>query len=172
MTRPEFVILRRWRWMDRLVGMRLAFNLFGPFLGAGIRVARIASDHSEVMVELQERWYNRNIVGAHFGGSLYSMCDPIFMFMLMKRLGSDFIVWDRAATIDFVKPGIGTVRATFTLDADRLAEIRAAVEQHRKTDAHFDVDVTDSQGGLVARVHKVVYVRRRARPNSTSHSSN
>lgn len=161
MKKPEFGILRRWEWMERLVGMRFAFNVYGPFLGAGIRVTRIAADYSEIRVELREHFYNRNYVGAHFGGSLYSMCDPIFMFMLMKQLGPEFIVWDKSATIDFLRPGSGTVHATFSVRPDHISAIRSEVNARRKMDAHFDVDVINTTGEVIARLHKVVYVRRR-----------
>ena len=45
---------------------------------------------------------NRNYVGTQFGGSLYAMTDPFFMLMLMENLGRDYVVWDKAANIEFV----------------------------------------------------------------------
>lgn len=54
-------------------------------------------------------------MGTHFGGSLYAMCDPFYMWILMENLGKDFIVWDKAATIRFKKPGTGTVNAEFEI---------------------------------------------------------
>jgi len=65
---------------------------------AGIRVRRISADFQTIDVEMPLRFWNRNYVGTHFGGSLYSMCDPFFMVMLMENLGPDYIVWDKAAT--------------------------------------------------------------------------
>ena len=40
-----------------------------------------------------------------FGGSLYASVDPFYMIMLIRNLGSEYIVWDKAATIRFKKPG-------------------------------------------------------------------
>ena len=88
-------------------------RLWPPFLGAGIHVTRVADDFLTIEVELRMKFFNRNYVGTHFGGSLYSMCDPWFMVMLIEHLGPDYIVWDKAATIRFKKPGKGTVKATF-----------------------------------------------------------
>jgi len=63
-----------------------------PFLGAGIRVRSLSDDFRDAVVELHLGWFNRNYVGTHFGGSLYAMCDPYFMIMLMHNLGRDYLV--------------------------------------------------------------------------------
>ncbi|RMD74179.1 MAG: DUF4442 domain-containing protein, partial [Bacteroidetes bacterium] len=95
--------------------LKWGLNLYPPFLGAGIRVRTISADYRRAVVEMPLRWYNRNYVGTHFGGSLYSMTDPLYMLMLMNVLGPDYIVWDQAATIVFRRPGRSTVRAEFEL---------------------------------------------------------
>lgn len=112
-------------------------------------------------VEMKMRWWNRNLVGTHFGGSLYSMCDPFYMFILMENLGSGYIVWDKAATIRFKKPGMGTVRAVFEIPPDRIAEIKAEVDLIGKYDYHFTAVVTNENGEIVAEVDKTVYVRKK-----------
>ena len=89
--------------------MRWFMNLWFPFLGAGIRVTRLQSDWKAIDVEMKLRSWNSNYVGTHYGGSLYSMTDPFYMLMLIENLGRDYIVWDKAATIRFRKPGKGKV---------------------------------------------------------------
>lgn len=81
--------------------LRFAMNLYPPFLGAGIRVRHIAGDFREVRVRMGLNRLNRNYVGTQFGGSLYAMTDPFFMLMLMENLGRDYVVWDKAANIEF-----------------------------------------------------------------------
>ena len=81
-----------------------AINLWPPILGAGIRV-KWGPGNKAVDVEMKLRFWNRNYVGTHYGGSLYSMTDPFYMLMLMNNLGRDYIVWDKAASIRFRKPG-------------------------------------------------------------------
>ena len=90
--------------------LRWALNFYPPYLGAGVKVRHISSDFREVRVSMGLTWYNRNYVRTQFGGSLYSMTDPFYMLMLMENLGRDYVVWDKAAHIEFVSPGKGTDR--------------------------------------------------------------
>ena len=143
--------------------LRLGMNLWPPFRGAGIRVRRIAPDWSEALVELRQGLFNRNFVGTHYGGSLFSMTDPFYALMLIHRLGERYLVWDQAATIEFVAPGRGTVRARFAMAEDRVSEIRSHAASGDKVLPQFDVEIRDDAGALVARVHKTVYVRLKPR---------
>lgn len=141
--------------------LRLIFNLWPPFFGTGIRVRRIAADFHEIDVEARLHWYNRNIVGTHFGGNLFAMTDPFYMAMLMGILGPDYVVWDKAASIEFIKPGRGTVTARFRLTPDQVAAVRAATDGGEKMLPQYVVELTDGAGEVVARVHKTLYVRRK-----------
>jgi acyl-coenzyme A thioesterase PaaI-like protein len=144
--------------------LRLGLNLWPPFLFAGIRVAAIGDDFRSARVELRMRPWNRNYVGTHFGGSLFAMTDPFWMLMVLHALGDGYIVWDKAATIEFEKPGRGLVHAEFALDDAVLDALRAAAAGGDKVLRWFDAPVRDSTGDLVAMVRKQLYVRRK-RPN-------
>jgi hypothetical protein len=121
--------------------MRMLMNIWPPFLGAGIRVRRLQPDWKEIDVEMKLRRWNSNYVGTHYGGSLYSMTDPFFMLMLIENLGREYIVWDKAATIRFRKPGKGKVSATFRLSDEHIEEIRQALETQGKVDREFTVEI-------------------------------
>ena len=82
------------------------------------------------------RFWNRNYVGTHYGGSLYSMADPFYMLMLMENLGRDYIVWDKAASIRFRKPGKGRVKAEFRLTDAQLDDIREKAPAQESTSRH------------------------------------
>lgn len=145
--------------LDPRVLLRL-LSLFPPYLGAGVRV-RASADLLTYDVRMKLRWWNRNYVGTHFGGSLYTLCDPFYMLILMQHLGRDYIVWDKAATIRFRRPGKGTVRAHFHIPPERIEEIRAAADRDGKIEPVFTVEVTDEEGKVVAEVEKLLYVRRK-----------
>jgi acyl-coenzyme A thioesterase PaaI-like protein len=128
-----------------------------PLLGAGIKLTRLDKDLREADVEMRLTRWNKNYVGVHFGGSLFSMTDPFYMLMLAANLGREYVVWDKSASIRYRNPGAGRVRAEFRLSEERLAEIRAAVEVEGRYDARFVVEIKDDKGGVVAEVERVVY---------------
>ena len=143
--------------------LRWALNFYPPYIGAGVRVRHISADLQQVQVKMGLGWYNRNYVGTQFGGSLYSMTDPFFMLMVMECLGRQYIVWDKAARIDFIAPGKGPVYANFAIDDALLMEIRTRTATGDKYLPELHVDVCDGAGTLVARVHKTLYVRLKPR---------
>jgi acyl-coenzyme A thioesterase PaaI-like protein len=144
---------------DRRLLIRL-LSFYPPYLGAGVRV-RVSPDYQTFDVRMKLTRRNRNYVGTHFGGSLYSMCDPFFMLILVQTLGRGYVVWDKAATIRFRRPGTGTVRASFHIPPERIDEIRAAADRGGKVEPTFRVDVVNEQGDVVAEVEKLLYVRRK-----------
>ena len=137
------------------------FNLWPPLMGAGIRITRIQPDWKEIDVEMKLRRWNANYVGTHYGGSLYSMTDPFYMVMFIEILGRDFIVWDKAASIRFRKPGRGTVFAKFRITEEQIAEILEAVKTEEKIDREFVVDVKSGDGEIIAEVKKVLQFRKK-----------
>ena len=141
------------RWMERLI------NFYPPLVGAGIRSHAI--DERTVEVEMKLTAFNINLVGVHFGGSLYAMCDPWFMLILMRLLGKDYIVWDKAASIQFKKPGRGRVKARFHIPPEQVEEIRRDADAQGKIEPIFNVDVVDDDEQVIAQVEKLLYVRRK-----------
>ena len=139
--------------------LRRAVNFWPPFLGAGIRVKHIAPDMKAVDVEMKLSWWNANYVGTHFGGSLFAMTDAFYMLMLMANLGPEYIVWDKAASIRYRKPGRSTVRAEFRLSDYQLEDIREKLLTLPKYERTFAVEVKDEQGTVIAEVEKLLSVR-------------
>jgi len=140
---------------------KFGMNLWPPFLGAGIKVKHIAADFREVVVSLKLRWYNRNYVGTHFGGSLAAMTDPFYMLMLIHILGNEYTVWDKTSTIDFIAPGRGTVTARFRLNDDQIAQIQNETADGKAYFPALSVDIVNESGEVVARVNKKLYVRKK-----------
>lgn len=140
---------------------KLLLNLYPPYLGTGIRVTRISPDYREIDVEMKLRFYNRNYVGTHFGGNLYAMADPFYMLMLMQILGREYTVWDKGASIEFVAPGKGTVRARFRVDDDMIGDIIAKTADGDKYEPVYPIDITDKNDQVVARIRKTLYIRQK-----------
>ena len=147
-----------WQFLRKTYGMEEAFKCFGPYQGASIFPRIIDRNTVEVTMPLVPM--NTNYVGTHFGGSLYSMCDPFFMFILIENLGAEYLVWDKSARIEFRMPGTGTVRALFHVPPQEIEEVKALVDKNRKTIRHYQVDVQNEDKGVVATVYKELYIRK------------
>ena len=141
--------------------LRWKFNLFPAYRGTGARVTYVAPDFRELRIRLPLSWRTRNAIGTIFGGSLYGAVDPMYMILLMILLGRDYVVWDKAATIRFRKPGRTTLYATFKIDAAELDAVRAAAAGGVPVDRTYTVHLVDRDGVVHAEIEKVIYIRRR-----------
>ncbi|MDA8138053.1 MAG: DUF4442 domain-containing protein [Desulfobacteraceae bacterium] len=140
---------------------RLLINCYPPYWGTGISVKRLSSDYRRLTIQMKSRFYNRNYVGTHFGGSLYAMTDPFYMLMLIQNLGKEYWVWDKSASIDFIKPGRGPVTAEFRIDQALIDTIYSQTAEGQKYLPELPVEVKDQNGEIVARIIKTLYIRRK-----------
>lgn len=140
--------------------LRLMMNLWPPFRGAGIKVVHIAPDYSRLRVELRMKLLNRNYVGTHYGGSLFSMTDPFHMIMMMQRLGKGYTVWDKSASIRFRRPGKGTMHAEFHLPDEEVARVRRVVDAEGRMEPVYTIEVKNSAGEVVAEIEKTLSIKR------------
>ena len=141
--------------------LRWEFHLFPAYRRTGARITYIAADFREVRVKLPLNWKTRNYMGTVFGGSMFGAVDGVHMVMLMKLLGPDYAVWDKAATIRYKHPGRTTLYARVTLDEDELESIRAKLADSPKLDRVFHIDWTDGAGNVHASIQKTIHVRRK-----------
>ena len=140
---------------------RWGFNVFPAYRGTGARITYIADDYREIRIELPLSWRTRNYVGTIFGGSMYAAVDPVYMIMLIKNLGPDYIVWDKAASVRFGKPGRTRLYARFHLPPGELDVIRASLTSGGSIDRVYRVELTDRAGTVHAEVEKTIHIRRR-----------
>lgn len=137
---------------------RYLFN-FAPVLrGTGMWISYISSDWREIRVKLPLTIFTRNYVGTIFGGSIYSSVDPFYMLMLIKNLGKDYVVWDKAASIKFIRPGRSTIRAVFKIDNELLQEIRNQIVVKKEMEINLLVQYLDPKQKLVAEIDKLIYI--------------
>jgi len=149
--------------MDWLFGnaawVRHALNAWPPFWGAGIKIETLSPDFRFCRVTLKSRWWNKNANRTQFGGSMFAMTDPIYPLMLMGHFKNRYYVWDKAGSINFIKPGKEMLVAEFNLTDAKLASIVAATEGGNKHFPEFEVQVQDKRGELVAQVRRTLYVK-------------
>jgi acyl-coenzyme A thioesterase PaaI-like protein len=141
--------------------LRHLLNFYPPYIGAGVKVEYISDDWRELHVSMKLRWYNRNIIGTHFGGSLYTMIDPHFMLLLMQLLGKGYLIWDKAADIEFIKASKEEVTAVFKISDAELNDIKANTDSGEKYFPIFQVEIRDKNNYLVAKATKTIYVKKK-----------
>ncbi len=140
---------------------RWGFNFFPAYRGTGARITSIASDWREILVKVPLTWRTRNIVGTIFGGSMYGAIDPIYMVMLIKILGPEYVVWDKAATVRFKRPGKSTLYAKFILTEEEVAAIKAELAAAPSIERSYLVELVDADGTVCASVDKTIYIKRK-----------
>jgi hypothetical protein len=136
-------------------------SLYPPYLGAGIKLKKVNEDFTRFEVQMKMTWFNKNIFGTHFGGSLYAMSDPFFVFIILNFLGKEYIVWDKSAKIEFKKPGKGTVKSVFEISREKLEKLKSDVDVKGKNTYTFTSEVTNSENNVIAIVEKEIYVKKK-----------
>jgi acyl-coenzyme A thioesterase PaaI-like protein len=142
--------------------VRLLFNLFPCYRRTGVRVTYIASDFQEVRIKLPLNWKTRGYNGTIFGGSMYASIDPVYMTMISWNLGRNYVVWDKSATMDFLKPGKETLFATFSLRDGQIDDIRADLKVLPRVERHYHVELCDKGGVVHARFEKTIVAKHRS----------
>ena len=150
-------------WIYKPSIVKLVLNLWPPFWGAGIKIIEISSDFRYVRMGLTFRWWNKNANRSQYGGSIFSMTDPVYSLMLMGILGEKYFVWDKQASIDFIKPGRGKVYADFIITDELLDEIAKQTANGGKYLPVIPVYIEDESGDVVAKVMRTLYIRKKQR---------
>ena len=137
---------------------RQFLNWYPMYFGTGGKILFWSSDYQEVYIRLRRNIWTYNYVGTIFGGSMFSATDPFYMVMLLKVLGNRYVVWDKAASIRFRKPGRQTLYARFELTQERIDAIRQEVAVNHQTEQTFVVQWLDKEGVVHAELERLCYV--------------
>lgn len=110
------------------------------------------------IIRLRLGFWTKNYVGTIFGGSMFSALDPFHMVLLLKCLGKDYIVWDKAANIQFKRPGRGILTAEILYEDQELSSIRQELIKNGRHEFVKSTDWVDQQGQVIATLQKTIYV--------------
>ncbi|WP_235737401.1 DUF4442 domain-containing protein [Nocardioides alcanivorans] len=139
---------------------RALINQWPTFVAAKVSVTEIAPDWSHAVVRMELTAENANFFGTAFGGTLFSMTDPFLPILADRQLGPGYACWDKAAEIDFIRPGRSAVTARIEVGPETVEAMRIATASGQKHLRWFDIDLTDEAGEVVARLRRQLYVRR------------
>lgn len=136
-------------------------NSWPTFTAQNISVTRVADDWSEATVRMELTEENGNYYGTAFGGTMFSMVDPFFVILAAQQLGTDFMVWDKSAGIDFLAPGRSAITAHVQMPPEVVASMRSQADDGSKVLRWFNVDFVDESDNIVAQAQRQLYVRRK-----------
>lgn len=136
------------------------WNLWPPFLFSGIKIIKRSPDFRYFAVKLKLRFWNSNYLGTQYGGSIFSMTDAFYMIMLINNLGKEYTVWDKAASIRFLKQGRTNLYAEFKLSEEDLTEIRQEIEKNNRMNWVRKVVIKDEKDEIIAEVERVISIKK------------
>lgn len=159
-TKPSWFNRLPPSWRARVV--RMGFNLHPAFRGTGGRVEYVSHDLRHIRVRLRLNWRTRNVVGSLYGGALFAITDGPHPLMLMVALGQGYVVWDKAASIRYRKPGYDTLYADFVLSEVELSELRQQLAARQELERNYTIELKDKHGEIYAVVERTVYIAERS----------
>ena len=148
---------------------KFLLNIFPAYRRTGGRICFISDDLKEVHIKLGLKWSTRNYVGSVFGGSIYGALDPIYMVQLINILGDRYVVWDKSATIIFIRPIKHVVFARFIISESLLTEIKKEIELNKEMEIELSTQFSDENEITYAKVIKKLYIADKEYYNQKKH---
>ncbi|MGQ4002009.1 DUF4442 domain-containing protein [Francisellaceae bacterium CB299] len=132
------------------------FEGWPSFMLTGGEVVFVSDDFKEVHLKFNLRYDTNNYHGTGFGGAIYASLDPIYPLQLWHILGDDYIIWDLAATIDYLKPVTKDVYANFLLTDEIISKIKEDISTKNKSVITLPVEYHDTDGNIYAKATKTI----------------
>jgi hypothetical protein len=146
----------------RPVLLKSGFNWFPAWRATGARVIEVSRDLRRIVVALPLKRGTRNAVGTIFGGSLFAATDGLHPTLLALHLGRDYIVWDKAGSVRYRKPGRTTLYAEYHIDDAEIARVRLDVARDGECERTYLVELKDAAGVVHTEVERTVYIAAKA----------
>ncbi|PQJ19652.1 DUF4442 domain-containing protein [Tenacibaculum sp. SG-28] len=138
---------------------KYGFNLSPMYRRTTGRISELSADLFFARVKIPISYKNRNYVNSIFGGSLFTATDPIYMIQLMQILGKDYVVWDKAASINYRRPAKKDVYADFSFTKEEIEYIKNRVALENEIDIVKELAITDkNRHDIFATVSKTIYI--------------
>lgn len=141
---------------------KYGFNWSPMYRRSTGKIISVSEDLLYIKIKIPLNWKNRNYVGTIFGGSMLSATDPIYMIQLMEILGKDYVVWDKAASIKYKRPGKETIYCEFNFTKQDIENIKNQVDQKGEIDLVKTPHLVDKQGTVIAELSKTIYIAKKA----------
>lgn len=98
--------------------------------------------------------------GLHFGGAIYAFVDPLYVYSISENLGSEYLVLDTKAEIDFLKASNQDLIVETEVSYEDIKSIREECRIKKKTTRIYFLEVLDPSGQKIAIIKKTIYIRK------------
>ncbi|PLX11420.1 MAG: hypothetical protein C0597_15110 [Marinilabiliales bacterium] len=142
--------------------LKIGFHFHPAYRRTGGRVCFLSADLKEVHIKLRLNWKTKNLMGTVFGGSIFGALDPVYLTQLINILGKEYVVWDKSATINFIKPIKNTVFARFIITDEQIDEIKTKIESKKKYTFNLTASFQDQKGLTYAEMARTIFVADRS----------
>ena len=146
------------RFVSYHILFKYGFNWSPMYRRSTARIIYVSDDLMTIRIRLPWNYKNKNYVNSIFGGSMFSAVDPIPMTQLMNLIGSDYVVWDKSAQINFRKPAKTTLFADFEFTSEELETIKKDVASKNEIEILKTTQLMDNKGATYCTVVKTIYV--------------
>ncbi|WP_366941118.1 DUF4442 domain-containing protein [uncultured Algibacter sp.] len=141
---------------------KYGFNWSPMYRRSTAKIIEVSNDLHCVKIKIPLSWKNKNFVGSIFGGSMLSATDPIYMIQLIKILGDDYVVWDKAATIKYRRPGTETIFCEFVFSPADIVNIKKDIKDKGEIDIVKTPNIINKKGVVIAELSKTIYIADKA----------
>lgn len=137
---------------------KYGFNWSPMYRRTTAKLVNVSDDLHYVKIRLKLNWKNRNYAGSMFGGSMLAATDPIYMIQLIQILGNDYVVWDKAVTAKYKRPGKGTIHGEFIFSTEEIDALKQKLKTEQEVNLEKTMHLLNADAEVVAAFSKTLYV--------------
>ncbi len=143
--------------------LKWGMRFYPPLFFQRIWVKNFDKDFTGAEVKIFRSILNINYNRSIFGGTIYSAADPFYavlFYQSLLRRGYKVLVWQKAAEIDYIKPGMTTLSFKIRIKEEDIQEACTTLDANEKFVKSYPLEITDKYGELCAKVQNVIYIRK------------
>tara|TARA_R110000751_G_scaffold146601_1_gene250729 strand:+ start:158252 stop:158770 length:519 start_codon:yes stop_codon:yes gene_type:complete len=141
---------------------KYGFNWSPMYRRTTARLTEVSDDLYYVKIRLKLNYKNRNYAGSMFGGSMLSATDPIYMIQLIQILGDDYVVWDKAVTAKYKRPGKSTIYGEFVFTKEEIEALKNQLKTKQQVDIIKTMQLVNTKAEVIAEFSKTLYIAQKA----------
>lgn len=141
---------------------RVFLNAYPPFLFNRIKIVSITNGFKGCRVKIKKSFWNRNMNGTIFGGSLFSASDPFYAILywqIFERKGYKIQTWLKSAEIHYMRPADQSLYLDFEITDEQILEAEESLNTIGKYKRTHEIRYKSKDGDIYVIAKTEVYLR-------------